>query len=182
MKAIYALYADPASAQRAVNSLRRAVAEAGLPASRIAVLSSEPFEEQEFGRSDSKTLMPWLAALGGLLGGLSGYALTAYTQRAFPIPTGGMPLVPLWTNGIIIYELTMLGTILATFFTLLGRAGIPNWRTQLYDPEISDGRILVGVLDPPESHRAEFEKALREFGAEQVKDLGSPRDSGPVKR
>lgn len=182
MKAIYALYSDPASAQRAVNSLGRAVTEAGLPAGCVAVLSSEPFEEQEFGRSESKTLMPWLAALGGLLGGFSGYALTAYTQRAFPIPTGGMPIVPLWTNGIIIYELTMLGTILATFFTLLVRAGTPNWRTQLYDPAISDGRILVGVLDPPESHRPELERALREAGAEQVKGLGSLGDSDPVKK
>ncbi len=168
MKAIYALYPDSDSAQRAVNSLRRAAP--GLD-DRITVLSSEPCEEQEFARRESKTFMPWLAAFGGLLGGVSGYALTAYTQRAFPIPTGGMAIVPLWTNGIIVYELTMLGAILAAFLTLLVRARIPNWRKQLYDPAISDGRILVGVVDPPPSHRPELEGALREAGAEQVKEI-----------
>lgn len=168
MKAIYALYSDADSAQRAVNSLRRAAPELE---ERIAVLSSEPYEEQEFGRGESKTFMPWLAALGGLLGGVSGYAFTAYTQRAFPIPTGGMAIVPLWTNGIIVYELTMLGAILAAFLTLLVGARIPNWRRQLYDPGISDGRILVGVLDLPESHRGELAKVLRESGAEQVKEI-----------
>ena len=173
MKAIYALYSHPASAQRAVALLRGAVPAPGLSAERIVVLSSEPFEEQEFGRSESKTLMPWLAAFGGLCGGVSGYALTAYTQRAFPIPTGGMPLVPAWTNGIIVYELTMLGAILATFFTLLVRAGVPNWRTQLYDVEISGGRVLVGVLDPPEGARAELEKAFLDAGAEQVKQFST---------
>jgi hypothetical protein len=169
LKAIYALYPDPDAAQRAVDALRRAVPEPG----RIAVLSSEPFDEEEFGRSESRTVMPWLAALGGLLGGLGGYALTGYTQHAYPISTGGMPIAPLWTNGIIIYELTMLGAILATFFTLLLRAHIPNWRRELYDPAISDGRILVGVLDPPEDRRSDLVKAFLAVGAAQVKEFDS---------
>lgn len=173
MKAIYALYSDPDSAQRAVNSLRAAAAELGIHAKDIRVLSSEPFGEQEFSVRESQTPMPWIAALGGLVGGLSGYALTTFTQRAYPLPTGGMSIAPMWTNGIIIYELTMLGAILATLLTLVASARLPNWSTQLYDPEISDGKILVGVVDPPEGARAGAEARLMDAGADQVKEFDS---------
>lgn len=169
MKAIYALYSDPASAQRAVNSLRAAAAELGIRPGDIRVLSSEPYEEQEFSVRESPTAMPWIAVLGGLLGGLAAYSLTTLTQHAYPLPTGGMPLAPMWTNGIIIYELTMLGAILSTVVTLVVSARLPNLRTQLYDPAVSDGKILVGVVDPPESARAGAEVRLKEAGAREVK-------------
>lgn len=169
MKAIYALYSDPASAQRAVNSLRAAAAELGIRPGDIRVLSSEPHEEQDFSARESPTVMPWIAVLGGLIGGLAGYSLTTLTQRAYPLPTGGMPLAPMWTNGIIIYELTMLGAILSTVVTLVVSARLPNPRTQLYDPAVSDGKILVGIVDSPESARAGAEARLKEAGAREVK-------------
>ena len=89
LKVIYGLYPDPDSAQRAVNSLRGA----GIDPRDIAVVSSEPFEEYDFARRDAATPMPWLAALGGVVGGVSGFLLASLTQRAYPIPTGGMAIV-----------------------------------------------------------------------------------------
>ena len=167
MTALYGLYPDPDSAQRAVDGLRAW----GVGAREIAVISSEPFEEYEFGRQDTKTPMAWLAALGGLMGGVSGYLLAALTQKVYPIPTGGMPIAPLYTNGIITYELAMLGAILASLLTLLVAARLPNVLTRLYDPAVSDGLILVGVLNPQESARVGLEKTLRESGARQVKEF-----------
>lgn len=181
MKGIYALYSDPDAAQRAVNSLRTATAELGIRAGNIRVLSSEPFEEQEFTVRESRTAMPWIAALGGLIGGVSGYTLTTMAQHAFPLPTGGMPIAPLWTNGIIIYELTMLGAILATLITLIVTAHIPSMGTHLYDPAVSDGKILVGVVDPPESARAGTEARLKNAGASEVKDFDSRNNQPPTK-
>lgn len=172
MKAIYALYPDPDSAQRAVDTLRDSGARLGVNADDIAIVSSEPFEEHEFGRGvnprDHKSFMPWLAALGGVLGGLTGYWLAVLTQGAYPLPTGGMPIAPLWTNGIITYEMTMLGAIVTTLVTLLITTRLPNLRRKLYDPAVSDGKILVGVVDPPERSRGELEKALREAGTGAV--------------
>jgi Protein of unknown function (DUF3341) len=171
MKAVYALYPDPDSAQRAVDALRAASSDLGFDARTIVVLSSEPVEGYDFSDEHAKTHMFPLAVLGGLIGGLSGYGLTALTQRAYPLPTGGMPIVPPWTNGIIVYEFTMLGAILCTVITLLVTAGLPNFRTPLSDPEIWTGKILVGVTDPPANSRTELEKRLLQAGAPEIKQF-----------
>ncbi len=167
MNALYGLYTTPDSAQRAVDGLRAS----GVKSRDLAVMTSEPFDEYAFGRRDATTRMPWLAALGGLIGGASGYGLAVLTQRAYPIPTGGMPLAPLFTNGIITYELIMLGAILASLLTLLISARLPNVRAALYDPAVSDGMILVGVLNPEDSARSELEHKLRDAGPYLIKEF-----------
>ena len=175
MIAIYGLYPDPDSAERALDSLRRARAELGFAPRDIAIISSEPFEGYRFGRGvderDHKTIMPWLAALGGALGGFTGLEFATLTQNAYPLATGGMPLAPLWTNGIITYELTMLGAILTTLVTLAVSAGLPNPRAKLYDPEVSDGNILVGVIDPSDRSRPALSKLLLDAGAAKVREF-----------
>ena len=170
MNAIYGLYPDPDSAQRAFNALERSQSELGFMDRDIAVLSGEPYEEYGFGKRDNVTRMPWIAALGGLVGGLCGWWFVAFTQKAYPMISGGMRLVTKWSNGIITYELTMLGVILTTLFTLLITARIPDWfGRRLYDPAISNGKILIGVTNPPEKARDELGKRLAAAGAEVVK-------------
>jgi hypothetical protein len=133
-------------------------------------VSSEPFEGYDFGGNREKNYMFPLAALGGIVGGSFGYWLASFTQRAYPLNTGSMPIVTSWTNGIVIYELTMLGAILTTLVTLLITAGLPNYKPRLSDPEIWTGKILVGVTDPPEGARAALEAKFRQAGAVAVKD------------
>ena len=70
------------------------------------------------------------------------------TERAWPLETGNMPIVAWWPNLIVIFEMTMLGAILATVLTLLVTAKLPSRVPPLYDPEVTDGKILVGVVDP----------------------------------
>ncbi len=166
---IYALCPDPNAAERAVEGLRRA----GIKAGDIAVISSEPFEGHMFFHRDHETPMPWLAALGGAVGGISGYLLASLTQRSYPLPTGDMPIVALWPTGVVMYEMTMLGAILATVFTLLISARIPNWRKQLYDREISDGMILVGATNLSEASRIEVDRVLHEASGGSVKEVGA---------
>ncbi len=171
MNAIYGLFPDADGAQRAVDLLTRA----GVPPQSIAALSSEPFEEYGFAQTKTRGFMPWLAALGGLLGGVVGYVLVTQTQRLYPLATGGMPIAPVWTNGIITYEVAMLGAILTTLAVLLIAARLPKWwrwKRQLYDPAISDGLILIGVLEPGEELRAGVAANLRKAGAREVKYFG----------
>jgi hypothetical protein len=63
----------------------------------------------------------------------------------------------------------MLGAILTTLVVLLIGAGLPNFKGVITDPEIGAGKILVGVVDPPQSSQAELERRLHLAGAVQVK-------------
>jgi hypothetical protein len=67
--------------------------------------------------------------------------------------------------------LTMLGGILATVIALLITAKIPGRDSKLYDAEVTDGRILVGVENPPDASVAELERALLAGGAGRLKKI-----------
>jgi Protein of unknown function (DUF3341) len=151
MSHVYGLYSDPNVAQQAVDNLRAA----GVADRDITVISSEPFEHFEFGHRDAKTAMPWIAAGAAAVGLVLTYYLLGASQRAWPLVTSGMPIVPNWTNLIIIFEMTMLSAIIATVITLLVTAGIPSRGGKMYDAEVSDGYILVGVENSADAARLE---------------------------
>jgi hypothetical protein len=131
-----------------------------VPERQIVVISSEPIEEYEFSHRDKATWLYWIAGGGGALGLAIGTWLTRMTELAWPIPTGGMPIVSWWPNLIVMFELTMLGGILATVITLFITAKIPTTENQLYDLAVSDGKILVGVESPADGLRAAIQNAL----------------------
>jgi hypothetical protein len=162
VSAVYALYKSPDDAQRAVKGLR----DAGIGDHRITILSSEPFEAYEFAHRDKATWMGWIAAASGVTGLAFGSWLTRMTELAWPLQTGNMPIVAWWPNIIIMFEMTMLFAILAAVITLLVTARLPARRPALYDPDITNGKILVGVENPTDA--AAVERALR---AGEVKRL-----------
>ena len=160
MSAVYALYADGDSAQRAIDALQAG----GVSRDAITVLSGEPIEDQAFFEADKSTWMWYLASAGGLVGLIFATWLTRMTELAWPIKTGNMPIVSWWPNLIIMFEMTMLFGILAAVLTLLVAARLPGPRPALYDPEIMDGKILVGVVNP--ANASAVERALSQPGAE----------------
>ena len=166
MKAVYALYTDGRSAQQAVNRVRAA----GFADHQITVLSAQPMEDYEFGQVDKATWMWRIACVGGLVGMATAFGLTWLTETSWPINVGGLPTFAWWPNLIIIFELTMLGAILATVMTLVVTARLGRSST-LYDPEVSDGKILVGVENPPDSAVRELETALGAVAEVQVKTI-----------
>jgi hypothetical protein len=166
MKAVYALYPDGQSAQQAVNRLRAT----GLADREITVLSSQPMDHYEFGQVDKATWMWWIASLGGLLGLIAAFGLAWVTQTSWPINTGGLPTFAWWPNLIIMFELTMLGAILATVATLAVSARLGR-SSKLYDREVSDGKILVGVEHPSEAKRDDLEAALRAVPGAELKKI-----------
>jgi ActD protein len=165
MKAVYGLYSSGQSAQQAVNRLRAA----GFADRDITVISPQPMEDYEFGHMDKATWMWWLACLGGLIGMSVGFGLTWLTETAWPIDVGGLPTYAWWPNLIIIFELTMLGAIIATVATLVVSALLPSRGRSLYDPEVTDGHILVGVENPADGSLSKIEIALSAPAGARVK-------------
>ena len=165
MSAVYGLYPDPESAQRAVNGLHAA----GLDDARITIVSGEPFEHHSFARRDSATWIWYIASFGGLAGLLAGTWLTRMTELAWPLQTGNMPIVAWWPNLIVMFEMTMLGAILSAVATLIVTAGLGRKGAPLYDRAVTDGKILVGVQNPSEASLPALERALLAGGAAELK-------------
>ena len=165
MTAVYGLFDKPDAAQRAYTGLKRA----GISSRDIAVVSGEPFEAFEFSHRDHSMILFRLALLGGLIGFASAVALVVGTERAWPLVTGGMPIVAWYPNLVIIFEMTMLGAIVTTVVALLVTAKLPHFGKSLYDPAVSDGKILVGVTGP--AHADAVRDSLAVSGASAIKTI-----------
>jgi len=165
MSAVYALYDDGDAAQRAVNALRRA----GIADTDITVITGEPMEDFEFSHIGTKSRLWYVAAAGGVAGCAGATWLTRMTERAWPLATGNMPIVAWWPNLIVIFEMTMLGAILATVASLIVTAGLLRRRPALYDPAITAGKILVGVEGSAGSALTAVEQALLAGGNAELK-------------
>jgi hypothetical protein len=100
-----------------------------------------------------------------------GFGLAWVTATSWPMNVGGLPTFAWWPNLIIIFELTMLGSILATAATLVVTALMPGRGGKLYDPEVTDGQILVGVEDPPEESISSLQATLSAPPGARVKTV-----------
>jgi hypothetical protein len=162
MSVLYALYDDGDAAQLAVDALRAG----GVNDDEITVISAEPMEDYEFGLMNRHSRLWYIASAGGAFGFLAATWLTRFTEISWPLPTGNMPIVAWWPNIIVMFEVTMLCAILATVLTLVVSGGLGRKMPALYDPAVSDGKILVGVEAPRD--RAAVERALISAGASVV--------------
>jgi len=156
MKAVYALYSNGDAAQRAVNSLRAA----GYDDRDITVITAAPMEEYEFSHIGRESYVWYFATGGAILGFLVATWLTMFTENAWPINVGNMPIVAWYPNLIVMFEMTMLGAIISTVVTLIITAGLGRRMPKLYDPEVTLGKILVGVAAPGDARMADVERAL----------------------
>ncbi|MDR1988812.1 MAG: DUF3341 domain-containing protein [Acidobacteriaceae bacterium] len=156
MNGVYALYSDGSSAQRAVNGLRRA----GIADDQIVVISPAPMDEFEFSHIGSKNHMWLIACLGAVAGFAFITFLAVFTSQSWPMNVGSMATVAWYPYLIPIFELTLLGAILATVVTLIVSSGLGRRRPALYDPAVNQGKILVGLENPPQDRMPDIERAL----------------------
>src|SRR5262245_15006280 len=145
MKALDHLTPDARAAQSAGDSLRAA----GVADRDIVLRSSEPLDGGEFDSRETSTWLPWFSTAGGVVGLAVGTWLPLATAQAWPIPTGGIAIVSWWPTLIIMFELTMLGAILATAAGLIVTAGLIGRSPRIDEPGVANGLILVGVMNPP---------------------------------
>jgi hypothetical protein len=167
VRAVYALYDDGYAAQRAVNGLR----SAGVQDAEITVISAQPMEEFEFSHIGRETWIWYIATAGALTGLAFATWLTWFTERDWPLNTGNMPIVSWWPNLIIMFELTMFGAIASTVITLIVSAGLARRRPALYDPEVTDGKILVGIETADTDRAKQVERALLAGPGARIKTI-----------
>ncbi len=148
-------------------SATEALEQVGYGSDNFDVLTGLPYPEGAFGERESHHRLYIFPFIGALLGFSTAMLLTVGTQLAYPLVTGGKPVLSLPTMLIIAYEGMMLGAILFTVLGIFFESRIPNIRPGLYDPRITEGYVGV-TLECTEDRVNAVEQLLRRAGAEDV--------------
>ena len=155
-----ATFAQPAEARAAIRRLM----QSGVAPETMEVMTSQPIHGEPFLPEQKGTKLRTWALCGAASGMVGGCALTAL---AYPLVKGGMPIVAPWTVGLITYETTMLGAVLATLAGLLVELRLPNFNKLPYDESVVDGGVLLAVKCADQT-RSAIEHAVNASGATKV--------------
>jgi len=161
---LLALYSDINPAADGIEKLH----EMGVSDDEITVISGVPITESMLGRPHQRTNVSRLALGGAVAGFLFGAFLNFGTPVLYSVRVGGQPLLPIPPGLILLFEMTMLFMLLATFLGVFLDSYFPNYRPLEYTPEISDGKIGI-FFRVPQDQQEEFINALNQLGAESVK-------------
>src|SRR5688500_16191751 len=156
-------FAQPNEARVAI---RRRL-QAGIQPDSMEVMTSQPIHGEPFIPNMKPTKLRTWALAGAAIGLLGGFALATIAALNYPLIKGGMPIVAPWTVGLITYETTMLGAVLATLVGLLVELRLPNFKNLPYDPSVVDGGVVLAVACGDTS-RASVESAVSAAGATRV--------------
>jgi hypothetical protein len=164
IRPILGLFRDANAAADAGDALKAA----GVPDTDFDFLTDAPYPEGAFGEREEKHRLYIFPFIGATLGLVSGIMLTSMTQVAYPLVTGGKPILSLPPMAVVSYEGTMLGAILFTVLGIIWESRLPKLKTGLYDSRITEGYIGV-LVNADESQHNRVAGVLNQAGAVEVK-------------
>ena len=138
--------------------------EAGCAQEDFDVLTGSPYPEGAFGEKNPVHHVYVFPLIGALMGLSVAFLLTSGTQIAYPLVTGGKPILALPAMVIIGYEGTLLGAISFTILGIIFESRLPRLKLDPYDPRITEGYIGLLVTCPEEKLEI-MEQALRRGSA-----------------
>ena len=160
---VLGLFQDPEGVAQAVERLHR------MGITSYDILSGTPYPEGTFGEPEPRHRLYVFPLIGAMCGFTAGLLLTTATQLAYPLVTGGKPLLSIPAMFIPMYEGTLLGAILFTVLGVLFESRLPLLAPSLYDPRITEGLIGLEVVVEP-GQREAVKRALQESGALDIKE------------
>jgi hypothetical protein len=134
---LLAEFSDPAAL------LRAARATHGAGYRRVEAYSPMQIEGLVEALGSTDEGLPRLALVGGIVGGVLTYAMQWLSVTySYPLNVGGR--TPAWPGLIpATFEMTVLGAVLAVFFGVLLRSGLPR----LYHPVFNDAGFAAASSD-----------------------------------
>jgi hypothetical protein len=162
---LLAVFSDLDPAADAMDQLRAL----GVPEDHMNVISGIPLNEAMLGRKQQHSNVPKLALGGAVAGFLLGSALAFGTPYVYPVPiqVGRQAPISGPPSVIILFEMTMLLMLLATFLGVFLDSFFPSYRPKEYVADVSDGKIAI-FFACPEDQKDRFLKAMTALGAEKV--------------
>ena len=160
-RSVLGLYTEEDAAADALDNLRAA----GFGDGEYEILTGTPYPEGTFGESEPKhNLFRW-PLIGAACGFTGGLIITAGTQMAYPLITGGKPILSIPPMAIIMYEGTMLGAIILTIVGIIFESRLPRIFMGAYSEKITEGHIGVTVTTE-EERTGVAEEALKKAGVD----------------
>lgn len=163
-KSILGLFDTPDQGADALDGLHNA----GFESHECDVLTGTPYPEGTFGEHVPQHRLFRFPLFGAIVGLTLSIFLTTATQIAYPLVTGGKPILSIFAMLIIMYEMTMLSAVIFSVIGIIFESRLPNINPSAYDPRITEGYIgvVISVEDKDlNKAKAVFEKT----GSEEVK-------------
>jgi hypothetical protein len=126
MPTLLGVYRDPGMVAAVVRKLR------GRGYTELETYAPAPFPEVEDAMDPKPSGVRLYTLIGGLIGVVTGYAMTLWMANDWQILVGGKPFSSIPPYTIIAFELTILFGGLATALGLFVKGGMPRFRL---DPE-----------------------------------------------
>lgn len=172
----YGLLGEFADADALTAAARRANA-AGYR--HVEAYSPFPLEGVAESLGFTRTRLPWIVLLGGLVGCLGGYGLQYWVMVInYPINVGGRPYHS-WPSFLpVTFEVTVLCAALAAVLGMLALNGLPRphhplFAVKNFDRATQDRFFLSIRSTDPMFHVDTTRQFLLELGAEEVIDVAS---------
>jgi hypothetical protein len=165
MPTLVGVFERPGDLARAIRQLK----ERGL--GELEFYSPSPFPEVDEAMDVRPSRVRAYTLTGGLLGVVTGYAMTIWMSNDWPIMIGGKPFASVAPYTVIAFELTILFGGLLTLLGLLVVGGLPfggfGRSPAAYSPRFSaeDLGLLVTCAD---RDVVEVDQLLRSHGAYEV--------------
>lgn len=169
-KLLLGLFPEVTLAANAIEKLR----QAGVSDDQVTVMSSIPYESEMLGRPRPPGGLNRIVILGAIVGVALALFLTVGIFLLYPLVQGGQPTVPIPPSLIIIFEVTMLGTMWSAFFGFLYLNKLPMFGRPVYDVRVSAG--YIGVLAQVQEQSApELHDIMQANGAHDVQEREARR-------
>jgi len=162
--AVLGLFPNAESVASAIDALRRA----GVSGRDVKVLSDSPYPEGAFGEDRENHRLYVFPFVGALCGFSVAVLLTVGTQLAYPMVTGGKPIISIPPIIHIIYEGSMLGAIMFTIMGIIFESRLPDFGEAPYDARISEGMLGVLVAGAAGGRADVATRTLRDAGAVDI--------------
>jgi hypothetical protein len=142
----------------------RTLRAAGMTPDDLDVFSEEPVELSRR-VLDRPSRLSFASVAGAIAFGVLATGFMYWAQHNYRLVTGGMPIFSFWATGVITYEMTMLGAVVATFVWFLRESGLARRRKDGAPvPEVNPGSICLRIRCAPEQGPRVLD-AMRRAGA-----------------